>query len=45
MIQLWQVAGDLVRDLDQVLSDHEFDYTDTEIGGRGSIHLYVATKR
>ncbi len=41
----WKLAGDLVRDIDELLSQCDFDYTDEEIGAFGSIHLYVARKR
>lgn len=37
----WQYAGDLVRDMDRVLTDHGFQYEDVEVGGFGSVHLYV----
>lgn len=44
LTELWKSAGDLVRDLDTLLRDHGLDYSDEEIGGRGSIHLYVAAE-
>jgi ubiquinone/menaquinone biosynthesis C-methylase UbiE len=36
--------GDLVRDLEPVFRGFELDFSDQEIGGFGSIHLYLATK-
>jgi hypothetical protein len=42
---LWQLAGDIIRDLPAILAAHGFDFTREEIGGFGSVHLYVARKR
>jgi ubiquinone/menaquinone biosynthesis C-methylase UbiE len=44
MVKMWFLLGDLVRDIDSILKAFDFEYTDTEIGGFGSVHLYVATK-
>ncbi len=41
---LWKPAGDLVRDLPALLSDVDLGVRDVEIGGWGSVHLYLATK-
>lgn len=40
----WTWAGDRINDLDRLLGESGFTYTDTEIGGWGSVHLNVATK-
>jgi ubiquinone/menaquinone biosynthesis C-methylase UbiE len=45
MTKGWFMLGDLVRDIDGLLKEFEFDYTDTEVGGLGTVHLYVAHKR
>ncbi len=45
LVRAWQRAGGLVRDLDSLLAECGFDVADREIGGFGSIHLYVATRR
>jgi ubiquinone/menaquinone biosynthesis C-methylase UbiE len=37
----WQLAGDTIRDLDQMLVAHGFEYEDVEIGGFGSVHMYI----
>ncbi len=37
----WQLAGDIIRDMEQMLAAHGFDYEDVEIGGFGSVHLYI----
>jgi len=43
--RLWKPAGDLVRDLPALLSTAGLEVRDLEIGGWGSVHLYLATKR
>jgi len=40
----WQLSGDLVRDIDRILAAHGFAYEDVEIGGFGSVHLYICEK-
>ena len=45
LVTLWKSAGDLVRDLHPVFARFAVDYTDEEIGGHGSVHLYVVRKR
>ena len=42
---LWQLAGDIIRDLPTLLAAGGFDFTREEIGGFGSVHLHVARKR
>lgn len=41
----WQRAGDLLRDMPALLDRFGFDVSHQVIGGRGSIHLYVADRR
>jgi len=40
----WMALGDLIRDMDELFRQFGFDYTKTEIGGFGSIQLYIARK-
>lgn len=40
----WKLTGDLLRDMDALFHDFSLDASHEEIGGWGSIHLYVATK-
>ena len=42
LTDLWKRAGDLVRDMGALFRERGLDYSDEEIGGWGSIHLYVA---
>jgi SAM-dependent methyltransferase len=44
MVALWRACGDLIRDMPPLFRAHGLDHTDEEIGGWGSVHLYVATK-
>ena len=41
----WRQLGDIIRDVGKLLEDHGFHYEDREIGGFGSIHMYVCQKR
>lgn len=43
--KLWQMAGDIIRDMERLFDEFDFEYTDEEVGGFGSVHLYVATKK
>lgn len=43
LTRLWVRSGDLVRDMDALFETNQLRYSDEEIGGCGSIHLYVAT--
>ncbi|MCP4757454.1 MAG: methyltransferase domain-containing protein [Proteobacteria bacterium] len=45
LTRFWIAAGDIIRDMDEVFSAHNFDYTSQEIGGFGSVHLIIAYKR
>lgn len=44
LTEFWKHSGDLVRDMGQLFEDAGLDYSDEEIGARGSIHLYVAKR-
>jgi hypothetical protein len=45
LVNLWKRTGDLIRDMPGLFSEFGFDASDEEIGGWGSVHLYVASKR
>ena len=40
----FECVGDLVRDMDTLFQIFNFETIDQEIGGFGSVHLYVAKK-
>lgn len=44
LVELWKLGGDLVRDVVGLLGELGVLAVDREIGGWGSVHLYVATK-
>ena len=45
LTRCWQQFGDILRDVGGLLEEHGFDYQDTEIGGFGSIHMYICHRR
>jgi ubiquinone/menaquinone biosynthesis C-methylase UbiE len=45
MTRFWAALGDIIRDMDAIFRRFGFEYTDREIGGFGSVHLYVAEKK
>ena len=45
MTRFWIAVGDIVRDMGALFRQFDFEYTDREIGGFGSVHLYVAEKK
>ena len=45
LTRFWARTGDIIRDMDEILGKFDFDYTDHEIGGFGSTHLYLCEKR
>jgi ubiquinone/menaquinone biosynthesis C-methylase UbiE len=44
LTRIWIAGGDLIRDLGKLLKEFDFDFTEEEIGGFGTVHLYIATK-
>ena len=44
LAQFWASTGDLIRDMDQLFRQAKFQYEEQEVGGLGTVHLYVATK-
>jgi ubiquinone/menaquinone biosynthesis C-methylase UbiE len=40
----WKAGGDIIRHMPELFERFGFEYTDREVGGYGSVHLYVATK-
>lgn len=44
LASFWEAAGDILRDLGELLDRFGFEYSEEEIGGAGSVHLFVATK-
>ena len=44
LTKLMESAGDTIRDISKILQEFPFEYTEEEIGGFGSVHLYIARK-
>jgi ubiquinone/menaquinone biosynthesis C-methylase UbiE len=40
----WKIGGDIIRDVSELFERFGYEYTDQEVGGYGSVHLYAATK-
>ena len=45
LVGLWKATGDLIRDLGPLFDAYGLAFSEEEIGGWGSVHLFVATKR
>jgi len=45
LVELWKRSGDLIRDMNALFAEFDLDATDREIGGFGSVHLYLVTRR
>jgi ubiquinone/menaquinone biosynthesis C-methylase UbiE len=45
LMSIGRLSGDLIRDMNSIFEALDLNATDEEIGGFGSIHLYLATKR
>ena len=43
--RLWASLGDIIRDMTVLFRQTGFQFTDEEVGGFGSVHLYIATKQ
>ena len=44
-VRMWMKFGDIIKDINALLKKHKFDYTDRQIGGFGSVHLFVCEKK
>ncbi|MBL6961692.1 MAG: class I SAM-dependent methyltransferase [Anaerolineales bacterium] len=40
----WIAMGDIIRDMGPIFRQFYFEFTDEEIGGFGSVHLFIAKK-
>lgn len=43
LAECWKLAGDVVRDVGSLLDATGFRFEEREVGGFGSVHLYLAT--
>jgi ubiquinone/menaquinone biosynthesis C-methylase UbiE len=44
LVGFWISVGDIIRDMHLLFAQFGFEFLDREIGGFGSVHLYLATK-
>jgi ubiquinone/menaquinone biosynthesis C-methylase UbiE len=44
LVNCWKLAGDIIRDMDKLFNMYGLSFEDREIGGWGSVHLYIANK-
>jgi len=44
LVALWKRSGDLIRDMHALFAELDLDAVDREIGGFGSVHLYLAKR-
>ena len=44
LVGMWKRSGDLIRAVDRLLAAFGFQVREREIGGWGSVHLYIAAK-
>lgn len=42
--RFWMLVGDILRDYQELFAKSGFEYEDFEVGGSGSVHLYLAIK-
>ena len=43
--RLWAHGGDIIRDMGQLFKGWGFRYRDDEVGGFGTVHLYIADRK
>jgi ubiquinone/menaquinone biosynthesis C-methylase UbiE len=45
LTKFWMASGDLIRDMGALFKELDWEFQEEEIGGFGSVHLYVAEKK
>ncbi len=45
IVKLWEKLGDIIKDINSLLKKNNFEYKDITVGGFGSVHLFIATKK
>ena len=45
IVKLWEKFGDVIKDINLLLTKYDFEYEDISVGGFSSIHLFIATKK
>lgn len=44
LVRMWASFGDIIRDMESLLAEYGYGFETEQVGGFGSVHLYVATK-
>ena len=44
LTKLMELSGDTIKEISKIIQNFSFEYTEKEIGGFGSVHLYIAKK-
>jgi len=44
LTKFWMASGDIIRDMDKLFEELGWEFQEEEIGGFGSVHLYVSEK-
>ncbi len=44
-VRLWEKMGDFIKDIPAHLARNGFDFEDRSVGGWGSVHLYLCTRK
>jgi len=44
IVKLWEMFGDIIKDINALLTEYKFDFKQRSIGGFGSVHLFTAVK-
>ena len=45
IIKFWEKCGDIIKDINSLLTKHNFDYQDIPVGCFGSVHFFVCKKK
>ena len=44
LTKCWEAGGDIIRDMPALFAEFGLEWTEEEVGGFGSVHLYVVEK-
>ena len=45
LTKFWRASGDIIRDMDVLFKELNWEFQEEETGGFGSVHLYVAERK
>ena len=45
LVRLWEHLGDIIKDINALLTENDFEFKDIPVGGFGSVHLFIAQKK